>query len=76
MQWIEARYNTVDRVGAITGYKTMLINLDQVRRIIKGNDDRAIIRWQGNVQPLTIKETYDSFVNRIMTNTITPPDDD
>ena len=76
MQWIEARYNTTDRTGVITGYRTMLVNLNQVRRVIKGTDGRAIIRWQGNTQPLTLKETYDSFVKRIMHDIIKPPSDD
>lgn len=73
MQWIEAKYNIANRTGEVVGERTTLLNLNHVRRILKGNNGEAIIRWNSNTANMTLNETYDSFNERLFGEIVEAP---
>lgn len=67
---------TFDRAGNPTGAHRSIVNLNEVRRITKTNNGWARILWAVRVDPLTLDETYESFIDRIRHETWNVPTDD
>lgn len=77
MEFIEVRFKIFDRVdNKLIGTRRSMINLTCIRRISKTDNGWARIYWTTRVDPLTIDETYEAFIERVGAYMIRLEEDD
>ena len=69
MAWISVRYKITKRVDQQSMRIYTLVNLDHVRRVMRTSTGMARLLWGGRGDPITLDESYDSFVERVRTIT-------